>query len=281
MPTYRCFYPDERAYVIEHIDELVLKPANESGGYGILIGDRATRSELDAHIALIEADPRNWVAQPILSLSTVPTLCDGVIDTAPRRPAAVHPQRGDQLRHRRRADPCRAAQGLADRQLVAGRRQQGHLDRRGAIDAAVAGRRQPVLGRPLPRAGGGHGAHRAQLTPTSSSTCRPVVLSSWEPLLAVAGDRVDFDARTTLSTRCTIVRFLVADTPNPGSVITCIANARENLRTTREVLPRDAWQAVNDLHLYIGANAASGVERRSRARFLSRVIAECQRSTAR
>lgn len=80
VPTYRCVYPDEMAYVIDHIDELVVKPANESGGYGLLIGDRATRSELDAHIALIEADPRNWVAQPILSLSTVPTLCDGEIE---------------------------------------------------------------------------------------------------------------------------------------------------------------------------------------------------------
>ena len=81
VPTYRCHYPEERAYVIEHIDQLVVKPANESGGYGLLIGDRATRSELDAHIALIEADPRNWVAQPILSLSTVPTLCDGEIES--------------------------------------------------------------------------------------------------------------------------------------------------------------------------------------------------------
>jgi len=80
VPTYRCVYPDERQYVIDHIEELVVKPANESGGYGLLIGDRATRSELDAHVALIESDPRNWVAQPILSLSTVPTLCDGEIE---------------------------------------------------------------------------------------------------------------------------------------------------------------------------------------------------------
>jgi uncharacterized circularly permuted ATP-grasp superfamily protein len=80
VPTYRCFDAAEREYVCEHIDQLVVKPANESGGAGILIGDRATRSELDAHIALIESNPRNWVAQPILSLSTVPTLCDGVID---------------------------------------------------------------------------------------------------------------------------------------------------------------------------------------------------------
>jgi len=80
VPTYRCYYPDEREYVIEHIDQLVVKPANESGGYGLLIGDRATRAELDAHIARIEADPRNWVAQPILALSTVPTLCDEGIE---------------------------------------------------------------------------------------------------------------------------------------------------------------------------------------------------------
>ena len=80
VPTYRCVYDDERAYVVEHIAELVVKPANESGGYGLLIGNRATRSELDDAIASIEADPRNWVAQPILALSTVPTLCDGALE---------------------------------------------------------------------------------------------------------------------------------------------------------------------------------------------------------
>jgi uncharacterized circularly permuted ATP-grasp superfamily protein len=80
VPTYRTMYDDERRYVVDHIDELVLKPANESGGYGILIGDRATGDELRAAIAAIEADPRNWVAQPILSLSTVPTLVDSGIE---------------------------------------------------------------------------------------------------------------------------------------------------------------------------------------------------------
>ena len=80
VPTYRCLYEDERRYVIEHIEELVVKPANESGGYGLLIGDRATRAEIEATVANIEADPRNWVAQPILSLSTAPTLCDGELE---------------------------------------------------------------------------------------------------------------------------------------------------------------------------------------------------------
>ena len=80
VPTYRCLYPEERQYVVDHIEELVVKPANESGGYGLLIGNRATRAEIEATVANIEADPRNWVAQPILSLSTAPTLCDGELE---------------------------------------------------------------------------------------------------------------------------------------------------------------------------------------------------------
>ncbi len=74
VPTYRTMYADERSFVIENIGDLVIKPANESGGYGIVIGNRATREELDQTVAAINDDPRNWVAQPILSLSTVPTL---------------------------------------------------------------------------------------------------------------------------------------------------------------------------------------------------------------
>ena len=82
VPTYRCMYDDERRYVIDNIGDLVLKPANESGGAGLLIGNRSSELERTEAIARIEADPRNWVAQPILSLSTAPTLCDGVL--APR-----------------------------------------------------------------------------------------------------------------------------------------------------------------------------------------------------
>jgi uncharacterized circularly permuted ATP-grasp superfamily protein len=80
VPTLRCMYPEERRQVLDSLRDLVVKPANESGGYGILIGNRATDAELRAAAEAIEADPRNWVAQPILSLSTVPTLIDGVVE---------------------------------------------------------------------------------------------------------------------------------------------------------------------------------------------------------
>ena len=80
VPTYRCQYADEREFVLDNLRELVLKPANESGGYGILIGNRATDAQLDAQVEAIEGDPRNWVAQPILSISTAPTLCGDAVE---------------------------------------------------------------------------------------------------------------------------------------------------------------------------------------------------------
>lgn len=80
VPTYRCMYDDERAYVIDHITELVTKPANESGGYGIMIGDRVTEQELAERVEAIKADPRNWVAQPILQLSTTSTVCGDAVE---------------------------------------------------------------------------------------------------------------------------------------------------------------------------------------------------------
>lgn len=103
------------------------------------------------------------------------------------------------------------------------------------------------------------------------------VASSWEPLLAVAGSQVLFEQGQRRSTELDIVRFLVADALNPGSVVSGIGAARENLRSAREVLPREAWQAVNDLFLYTASDRESGVDRRTRARYLARVVTDCQR----
>jgi len=74
VPTYRCFNKQERDHVIANIDKLVVKPANESGGYGMLIGPQASKNERDHFVNLIRRDPRNYIAQPMLTLSTAPTL---------------------------------------------------------------------------------------------------------------------------------------------------------------------------------------------------------------
>jgi uncharacterized circularly permuted ATP-grasp superfamily protein len=81
VPTYRCLYDDERRFVLDNLRELVVKPANESGGYGLMIGDRAGDDELRRCGEAIAADPRNWVAQPILRISTSPSICDDAIES--------------------------------------------------------------------------------------------------------------------------------------------------------------------------------------------------------
>ncbi|MDH3915096.1 MAG: circularly permuted type 2 ATP-grasp protein, partial [Chromatiales bacterium] len=72
----------DREHVIAHLDELVVKPANESGGYGMLIGPQATKTARREFASLIRKDPRNYIAQPLIALSTVPSLVDG--DVEPR-----------------------------------------------------------------------------------------------------------------------------------------------------------------------------------------------------
>ncbi len=74
VPTYRCMEAEALAYVLDNLADLVVKPANESGGYGMLVGPASTKAERETFAALIKADPRNYIAQPTLRLSTVPTL---------------------------------------------------------------------------------------------------------------------------------------------------------------------------------------------------------------
>ena len=82
VPSYLCMDARDRTYVLANLDKLVVKPANESGGYGMLIGPRASAAEREECRQRILADPRNYMAQPTLALSTAPTLAgEGV---APR-----------------------------------------------------------------------------------------------------------------------------------------------------------------------------------------------------
>jgi len=82
VPTWQCKQPEDLAHVLEHLGELVVKEVQGSGGYGMLIGPAATRSELEAFRKRLRANPSNYIAQPTLSLSTCPTFVDKGI--APR-----------------------------------------------------------------------------------------------------------------------------------------------------------------------------------------------------
>ena len=77
VPTYLCSRADEQAYVLEHLQELVVKAVAEAGGYGMLIGPHASAGEIAEFADKIRANPRNYIAQPTLELSTVPSLSEG------------------------------------------------------------------------------------------------------------------------------------------------------------------------------------------------------------
>ncbi|NIN34585.1 MAG: circularly permuted type 2 ATP-grasp protein [Gammaproteobacteria bacterium] len=95
VPSFSCDNEKERKHVLANLENLVVKPANESGGYGMLIGPKSSKRERAEFARLIKARPRNYIGQPVISISTVPTLTENSIE--PRhvdlRPFILHGDR--------------------------------------------------------------------------------------------------------------------------------------------------------------------------------------------
>lgn len=94
----------------------------------------------------------------------------------------------------------------------------------------------------------------------------------WDVLLKVAGLDGVFHEAHTKHDEASIMRFLVSDEKNPGSIISCVRSARENCRTLREVMPRLAWERINALYLFVNSRAAQAVERSHRYGILEEMI---------
>ena len=109
VETHICREPEALRYTLDNLDRLVVKPVGEAGGYGITIGPRASRAELDECRAKLLADPANYISQPCIDLSVAPTLVDGGVE--PRhvdlRPFAI--TGASDLGLAGRADPRRVA----------------------------------------------------------------------------------------------------------------------------------------------------------------------------
>lgn len=167
VPTYSCFDDRQRSHVVANLEDLVVKPANESGGYGVFVGSQSTAAQREVMRSRIEADPRNFVGQPILRLSTAPTLCNG--ELAARhldlRPFILSGERP----YVTQGGLTRVA--LNEGSLVVNSSQGGGskdtwvidptVPRRrgkGAHDVAVADGREPLLDRALSRTGRSDGS---------------------------------------------------------------------------------------------------------------------------
>jgi uncharacterized circularly permuted ATP-grasp superfamily protein len=85
VPTYVCARAEDRAYVVDHLEQLVVKAVDEAGGYGMLMGPQSTREEREEFRARILAEPRKYVAQRRVELSTCPTWDATKEKVAPRR----------------------------------------------------------------------------------------------------------------------------------------------------------------------------------------------------
>jgi uncharacterized circularly permuted ATP-grasp superfamily protein len=79
VPTYLAHRESDRRYILEHLDRLVVKAVNESGGYGMLVGPHASAAEREEFGRKIQSAPRNFIAQPTLALSRHPTYVDGAL----------------------------------------------------------------------------------------------------------------------------------------------------------------------------------------------------------
>lgn len=100
-----------------------------------------------------------------------------------------------------------------------------------------------------------------------------VELLRWEPLAVIAGSSVRLpSSETDPGGEMTVLGHLLADRSSPSSIVSSVAAARENFRTTREVMPREAWQAINALSHYVDATASGATERQLRDRFLVTVV---------
>jgi uncharacterized alpha-E superfamily protein len=101
----------------------------------------------------------------------------------------------------------------------------------------------------------------------------------WEPLLAISGIEELFYETYKIPSEQNVVKFLLSDSRNFSSILSSLENARENLRTTRDIIPREAWENVNDIHWFVKTETAKGLSKRTRYDFLKYIIRGIQQLT--
>ena len=102
------------------------------------------------------------------------------------------------------------------------------------------------------------------------------VPAPWKVMLQIVGLEEAYDQRYGATEERPVVRYLLAETANASSILSSLANARENARTTREILPIEAWEQINDVYWYAREQAAKAVARTQREPFLNEIIRACQ-----
>lgn len=101
----------------------------------------------------------------------------------------------------------------------------------------------------------------------------------WQQLIDISGSKPAFLERYNSAQERNVTRFLLTDSSYPNSLFSCLGYARENIRTSRELMPDEAWEQVNEMYLYTKENLDSVASRRNRVLFLNEILEGCQRFT--
>ncbi len=102
------------------------------------------------------------------------------------------------------------------------------------------------------------------------------IAPGWRPLLVITGCEEAYNEVEDRDDQRQILRFLIGDPRNASSIISSLQQARENARTIRDVIPREAWEQINSVHLYAKDNLSAGLSQRGRFKYLRSIIAQCQ-----
>ena len=101
----------------------------------------------------------------------------------------------------------------------------------------------------------------------------------WEPLIEITGSEETFAEHYDTPDEKNVLRFMIADLANPGSIVSSLKDARENARSIRDIIPRETWERINDMFLHAKKHAQSGIARKHRYDFLQSVILGAQTIT--
>lgn len=101
----------------------------------------------------------------------------------------------------------------------------------------------------------------------------------WEPIIEIMGSKKNFYELFDTPDERSILRYMIADLNNPGSLMSSLGNAREDARTIRDIIPRETWESINDLYLDAKSHMQSGIARKNRHSYLQKVILRTQTIT--
>jgi uncharacterized alpha-E superfamily protein len=102
---------------------------------------------------------------------------------------------------------------------------------------------------------------------------------NWHQLVDISGAQKYFDSKYRTSGERNVIKFMLSDTDSQGSLITCLAMARENIRTTRDLVPSEGWEHVNEMYLFAKKKLGGRTLLKDRYEFLSEIVMRCQQVT--